>query len=296
MRKLTSYIRGPRALACLLWLLLGVSEGAGATVVAKYVGNNLGLDETYYLELIECALRVTEPRYGAYKVEYSQAALSSERKRELLIAGERLNVDRLVGFHTPTGPRSALLFVNVPLLRNFMSYRIPLIRSESQARFDQVKNLDDLRKIPMGLGKGWEGYIYQRNGFNLSEPINFESLLKMLAGGRYDFVPLSAIEIENEYRLNQQVINQLAPEKHLLIYSPLPNYFYVSPQAPELAMRLRIGLKQMQNEGSMDRIFEKHFGERLRKLHLSQRQLIEIPNPQDDGSLDHDVRKAIQNY
>jgi hypothetical protein len=296
MHKLPLKVPFSSAFICMLWLLLWVSQGARAEVVAKYVGNNLGLDETYYLELIECALRATESRYGAYKVEYSQAAISSERKRELLIAGERLNVDRLVGFHSPTGPRSALLFVNIPLLRNFMSYRIPLIRGENQARFDQVKNLDDLRKIPMGLGKGWEGYIYQRNGFNLSEPVNFESLLKMLAGGRYDFVPLSAIEIEDKYKINQQVIDQLAPEKHLLIYSPLPNYFYVSPQAPELAMRLRIGLKQMQNDGSMDRIFEKHFGERLRKLHLSQRQLIEIPNPEDDGSLKHDVRKSIQNY
>lgn len=88
-----------------------------ATVVAKYLGNNAGLDEAYYLELIETALRVTEAKYGAYLVEFSQTPLSSERKHELLVAGERLNIDRIVGFHEPTGARSTLLFVNVPLVR-----------------------------------------------------------------------------------------------------------------------------------------------------------------------------------
>lgn len=286
----------PALSAGLLMWGVSLSPLVQAAQVAKYIGNNAGVDETYYLELIETALRITEPKYGAFKVEYSETPLSSERKHELLVAGERLNIDRIVGFHKPTGPRSALLFINVPLLGNFMGYRVPLIRAESQARFDQVKGLDDLRKIPMGLGKGWEGYIYLRNGFTVAEPINFESLLKMLAGGRYDFVPLSAIEIDEHYEVEKQSLAQLTPEKRLLIYTPLPNYFYVSPQAPELALRLRVGLRQMQADGSMEQIFDKHFGERLRKLQLSQRQLIEIPNPEDDGSLRHDARKELQHY
>jgi len=281
----------------LLWaLLLCLSPNTQAALVAKYIGNNAGVDEAYYLELIETALRITESKYGPFSVEYSQTPLSSERKHELLVAGERLNIDRIVGFHKPTGPRSALLFVNVPLLRNFMGYRIPLIRSDNQARFDQVKGLADLRKIPMGLGKGWEGYIYQHNGFSVSEPVNFESLLKMLAGGRYDFVPLSAIEIADHYEVDKQPLATLRPEKNLLIYTPLPNYFYVSPQAPELAVRLRLGLKQMQTDGSMDRIFEKYFGARLKKLQLSKRLLIEIPNPEDDGSLAQGSRADLQYY
>jgi hypothetical protein len=296
MRKPTSYVCFPWAMLYGLCLLSCASNGAQATLVAKYLGNNPGVDEAYYVELIETALRITEPKYGPYRLEFSQTPLSSERKHELLVTGERLNIDRIVGFHKPTGPRSALLFINVPLLRNFMGYRIPLIRSETQKRFDQVKSLDDLRKIPMGLGKGWEGYIYQHNGFNVAEPVNFESLLKMLAGGRYDFVPLSAIEIDESYQVNNQHIAQLAPEKRLLIYTPLPNYFYVSPQAPELAVRLRVGLKQMQADGSMDRIFDKHFGERLRRLQLAKRQLIVIPNPEDDGSLSLDALRDLQRY
>jgi ABC-type amino acid transport substrate-binding protein len=152
-------------------------------------------------------------------------------------------------------------------------------------RFDKVKTLEDLRKISLGLGKGWEGYIYKTNGFNLTEPVTFDLLLKMLAGGRYDFVPLSTVEIQDSYEVDHQPLNNLVPEQHLLICTQLPNYFYVSPQAPKLAERLRQGLKLMQSNGSLNELFDKHFAQRLKRLNLKNRRVIVIPNPQDDGSL-----------
>lgn len=269
---------------------------AQAADVVKYIANNTGVSEEYYLEVIDTALKLTEPKYGAYKIEVTYEQLSSERKHELLVSGERLNVDRIVGFHQTRGPRGALLHINVPLLRGFMGYRIPLIRRESQSRFDQVKNLDDLRKIPLGFGKGWEGYIYRQNGFNLTEPLTFELLLKMLAGGRYDFIPLSAIEIEDKYEIDHQSFDKLIPEQHLLIYTQMPNYFYVSPQVPALAERLNVGLKAMQADGRLNKIFEKYFSARLKRLHLKDRRVIEISNPQDDGSLGGLDRSELEKY
>ena len=268
-----------------IFTLTFASAYSNAVEVVKYIANNSGVAEDYYLEVLETALKITESKYGAYRIDFTHEQLSSERKHELLITGERLNIDRIVGFHQPTGRRSALLYVNVPLLRGFMGYRIALIRSQTQARFDQVNNLDDLRKISLGLGKGWEGYIYKENGFNVNEPLNFDSLLKMLAGKRYDFVPLSAIEIEDTYKIDPEPIDKLVPEQHLLIHTELPNYFYISPQAPVLAERLTLGLKTMQSNGSLNKIFEKHFSARLKRLDLKHRRVIEIPNSQDDGSL-----------
>ncbi len=285
-----------------MWrLLLGgmlsfLATYAQATDVVKYIANNVGISEDYYLDVIETALKITEPKYGAYKVEVSYEQLSSERKQELLVLGERLNIDRIVGFHKTHGPRNTLLHINVPLLRGFMGYRILLIRRDSQARFDAVKNIDDLRKIPLGFGKGWEGYIYRKNGFNLTEPISFDSLLKMLAGNRYDFIPLSAIEIEDKYEIDHQPIDRLVPEQHLLIHTQMPNYFYVSPQAPVLAARLNLGLKTMQADGTLTKIFEKHFASRLKRLHLKERQIIEIPNPENDGSLKELDRSELEKY
>jgi hypothetical protein len=276
-------------------LLVCAASFAQSVLTVKYIGNNSGVKEDYYLELIDAALKITEPHFGPYKIDFVQEQLTSQRKHELLVTGERLNIDRLVGFHNNAGPRSVLLQVKMPLLRGFMGYRVPLIRRDKQTVFDHVNTLDDLKKIPLGLGKGWEGYIYQKNGFNLTEPINFETLLKMLAGGRFDFVPLSAIEIEDNYQIDTQTLDILVPENHILIHTALPNYFYVSPNAPELASRLNIGLKELQKNGQMNKIFDKYFLLRLKKLNLGKRKIIEIPNPEDDGSLgpiDHSVLKA----
>lgn len=288
-----------RRLLCISILLICCTSFAASPLTVKYIGSNSGVKEDYYLELIDAALKTTEPQFGAYKIDFTREQISSQRKHELLVAGERLNIDRLVGFHNNAGPRGVLLQIKTPLLRGFMGYRIPLIRRDKQAIFDKVNNLEDLKKISLGLGKGWEGYIYQKNGFNLTEPINFETLLKMLAGGRYDFVPLSAIEIEDSYKVDDQVLDNLVPENRLLIHTNLPNYFYVSPNAPELAARLQVGFKELQRNGQMDKIFNKYFLARLKQLDLANRKIIEIPNPEDDGSLgpvDHKLLKIYSSH
>lgn len=259
---------------------------AAEPMLVKYLGNNVSLvNEDYYLALITAALKATESSYGAYQLVFTQESISSERKHELLVTGEKMNVDRLVGFPNQKGAREGLIRVAVPVLNGFMGYRILLIRKEDQARFRSIKTVEELTKLPMGFGKGWEGHVYKHNGFTVAEPLTMASLLKMLAGKRYFFVPLSVIEIDDHYEIEGVRVEGLVPEKNLLIYMPLPVYFYVSPEHPELAERLTAGLVYIKESGQMDAIFKAHFGGRLRRLRLSERTLIELSNPDDDGSL-----------
>lgn len=264
-------------------------------LVVKYLGSTPSVDESYYLALIEQALTATDD-LGPYKVEYSQRELSSERKQDLLVEGDQLNIDRLVGFEDRLGLRRGLIKVKQPLLFGFMGFRVPLIRADTQAMFNQINSYEQLKKIPLGLGKGWEGYIYRRQGFPLSEPINMTLLLKMLAGGRFDYVPLSAIEIEDNYSIDGKLVASLKPERHLLIHLPQPVYFYVSPDAPALAARLEAGLGQLRDQGVMWRLFKQYFGERLQRLNLKQRQVIEVPNPEDDGSLNFAREQLLNEF
>lgn len=252
----------------------------------KYLGNNVDLvSEDYYLALITAALNATESSHGAYQLVFTKEPLSSERKHELLVVGEKMNVDRLVGFPTQKGARVGLIRVAVPLLNGFMGYRVLLIRKEDQSRFRSIKTLSELAQLPMGFGKGWEGHVYKHNGFSVAEPLTMTSLLKMLAGKRYFFVPLSVIEIDDHYEIEGARVENLVPEQTLLIYMPLPVYFYVSPEYPALAERLTAGLTYIKESGKMDAIFKEHFGTRLHRLRLSERTLIELSNPDDDGSL-----------
>ncbi|PUA27301.1 MAG: hypothetical protein B0W54_11935 [Cellvibrio sp. 79] len=283
-------------LSCMFGVLLVQPATAAEPLLVKYLGNNASISEDYYLALITAALNATESSHGPFKLMYAREQISSERKHDLLVLGDKINVDRLVGFPTMDGPRKGLIRVGTPILNGFMGYRILLIRTENQAEFSAINTLDELRKLPMGFGKGWEGHVYKHNGFSVAEALTMPMLLKMLAGKRYYFVPLSAIEIDDSYEIDGVPISNIVPEKSLLIYMPLPVYFYVSPSEPELADRLTLGLNYLKTNGQMEKIFQAYFGERLKRLNLSGRKLIELSNPDDDGSLGFPNHQQLKRF
>lgn len=284
-------------LLLMIYLLPARVTQAAEPLLVKYIGNNTAsINEGYYLAIIDAALKATESVYGPYRLVFTQEQLSSERKHDLLVLGRKVNVDRLVGFPSQQGPREGLIRIGVPVLNGFMGYRILLIRKENQARFSSIKTLEELRKLSMGFGKGWEGHVYKHNGFSVAEPLTMTMLLKMLAGKRYFFVPLSVVEIDDHYEIDGKPIDNLVPEQTLLIYMPLPVYFYVSPEQPILADRLTLGLKYLNENGKLDTIFKTHFGERLKRLHLSRRTLIELSNPDNDGSLGIVNHKLLEEF
>ena len=286
--------------SALCLLLMGGVCTAGAdsnSLQVKYVGNNFHISEKYYLDLIDAALASTRPSHGPYEIIYSEEPLTSTRKHELLVAGDKVNIDRLVGFSAVEGPRKGLLRVEQPILNGVMGYRVLLIRKEQQDLFAPIKTAAQLQRFTMGFGRGWEGYVYTHNNFRVVEAPNMDQLLKMLAGKRYSFVPLGVIEIEDNYTLAGEPVNSLAIEQNLLLYMPLPVYFYVSPAAPALAERLTLGLKTIYANGRAQQIFRQHFGARLQRLNLSRRHIIHLQNPDDDGSLgavDHSWLKALE--
>lgn len=262
----------------------------------KYIGNNHHVNEQYYLALIAAALDITKSSHGPYHIQYSEQALTSERKHELLVAGESLNIDRLVGFPIVRGPRAKLLRVDAPILQGAMGYRVLLIHKEKQALFDSIFSLEQLSALPMGFGRGWESHVYTHNQFHVTESLNMTSLLKMLAGQRYAFVPLGIIEIEDSYQLEGKQANNLVIENNLLLYMPLPVYFYVSPNAPKLAERLQMGLHALNKSGVMDKLFREHFGSRLARLNLSKRRLIELENPDKSSNYIEQTHDWLKNY
>lgn len=295
-----------RALFCGSYMVLLILLWTAGSVLAdasnpgvlrvKYLGNNQQVSEQYYLDLIAAALAVTRESHGDYHIEFTEENLSSERKHELLIAGEKLNIDRLVGFPVAHGPRLKLLRVDQPILNGAMGYRVLLIHQRNQSLFDQIHTLEDLSKLPMGFGRGWEGHVYSHNHFTLVETQSMTTLLKMLAGQRYAFVPLSIIEIEDNYHLEGKPADKLVIEKNLLLYMPLPVYFYVSPSVPELAQRLDIGLTALKASGALDKLFHQYFGDRLARLGLAQRRLIELENPDNNGTLPPPNHDGLKSY
>lgn len=73
----------------------------------------------------------------------------------------------------------------------------------------------------------------------------------------------------------------MAIEEHLLLYYPLPRYFWFSKtdRGRLLRERVEVGLQEVLESGVFDEHFEQYFSEKLEGLHLQDRVLIKLENP-----------------
>ena len=71
----------------------------------------------------------------------------------------------------------------------------------------------------------------------------------------------------------------IAIENNLLLYYPLPNFFFVNKSRPLLAQRLQLGLERLIASGEFDRIFERFFLPLILELRLAERTVIDLHNP-----------------
>lgn len=99
----------------------------------------------------------------------------------------------------------------------------------------------------------------------------YEALFNMLRKKRFDCFLRSVIEVEDELRQH--------PDLALVFRYPLALLFFVSPNYPELAQRIKLGLQRARKTGDFDRIFEEGFGSTIRRLKLDERVRLELHNP-----------------
>lgn len=234
-----------------LLLACGVCKSAPPLkIVIPPIEPSARLQVDYFYRLLELVLLKTEPSDGPFNITFYPAKVSLERSVEELRNGRDINL-----IWTATNPKREheMLPVRVSLLRDLNSYRLLLIRKEDQARFDQVKTHDDLRKLAAGLGSQWpDADIMRRNGYRVVGSVDYDSLFLMLGAKRFDFFPRGLYEVFNEEKLHRD--KGLAIEKRLMLYYEAPFYFFVNPQNTALADRLERGLKLAQADGSFDQL------------------------------------------
>lgn len=233
----------------------------------------------YHWEILRTALERTAGKYGPYRMFRSEQMNEIRQERELSSGSGKLTVmycDDKPGF----GAR--LCAVYIPVDRNLVGYRIFLIRKERQKEFSAVRNAADLRRYVFGFGAGWiDVDIMKRSGFSVLTGTSYEGLFNMLARKRFDVFSRSAAEIVDEYEARREQYPDLHIEDTLCLSIPQPMYFWFSKTAEgrRLAARAEEGMRMMLDDGTYDRIFERHYGHDIRKLRLSSRRIIRLDNP-----------------
>ena len=257
------------------------SAQAKSGMVYIYNAPESALDRRYdsHWEILRTALDRTRQKYGDFALHPSRPMSEKRQTSELMKGSRFINVMHLgttQEFERNLGP------IRIPVDKNLSGYMVYLIRKEDQARFASVNNIDDLRKFTIGQGADWlDVEILRHNGFEVVGGTSYDGLFRMLVRNRFDAFQRSAVEILEEFDQRNKEMPKLHIEENLLVYYPLPMYFWFSKNdaGQKLAERAREGMMAMIEDGTYDAIFMKYHAKKIERLGLKKRKFFKIENP-----------------
>lgn len=233
----------------------------------------------YYWRLLEAALEATEGPWGAYVLSPSAQAMNSDRAQMMLGRSDEITV---IARTTSKEREATLTPIRIPLDKGLTGYRMFLIQKGTQERLRPVRTVKELQAFRIGQKSQWvDVEILQSAGLSVVGALDYESLFRMLPAGRFDLLSRGVNEIQQEWEIHRQDNAGLAIERHLLLYYPLPRYFFFAPtpQGERLARRVAEGLELLRAGKEFDRLYNAYKRETLAGLELSGRRLLRIPNP-----------------
>ncbi len=263
--------------ACIYFSLLISSPASAIDIAITHapLDEKDRLQEYVYLVLEE-SLIASKPVFGEYKMAQAHKALPRDRQFAELIKGEKLTV-------ISSAPKAAwtgkTLRVPFPIHKGLSSYRIFLVMKKNKNLLAGVSNVNQLKLLSTGTNINWSTTkILDDHGFNTVKALGYKSLFDMLAHERFQTLNRGITEIGLELETFGKIHQNLSYDEHVVLYTYLPNYFYVTPTQPELAERIEYGLKQMHLNGKLDSIFERYYSEVVDTYKLHERKKFVISN------------------
>ncbi|MGE5087422.1 MAG: hypothetical protein ACM3MG_14045 [Bacillota bacterium] len=233
----------------------------------------------YHWEILKTALDLTTKKYGPFTLTVSEFMSEAQQLAEMKKNSPKLTVMiRETNLHY----EKFLIPVRIPIDKNLIGYRILLIEKKDQPQLAKVKTLEDLRKFTVGQGEDWGDIeILEHSGFKVKTEYHYDDLFKSLSEGKFKIFPRGVVEILDEYRKFKGRYPNLAIESTLLLYYPLPTYFWFqdNKNGRLMAERVEEGMKLLIESGGYQKIFDKHYAKVIRELNLDHRTIISIPNP-----------------
>jgi len=228
----------------------------------------------YFHLLLRLALEKTD---GPFSIEFYPHELTSPRRALEL---KRNGVINIMWDGTNAQRERELLPIRISLVRDLNDYRVFMIRKEDEARFRDMRNLDDLRKLTAGAGLNWPSVdVLRHNRLPVETTVNYSSLFPMLKAKRFDYMPRGVHEAWAE----EQVYGKdgLMVEPTIFLHYRVPFYFFVSRDNKAMAERVERGLKLAQADGSFDKLLNGYpaFRRALGEIAARKRKVFELELP-----------------
>lgn len=262
-----------KSLFALVWSLLLLSH-AVAKPLAIYPRPESLTDEraSYPLALLKLSLHKAG---NPYTLAASQVRTQQGRSLRLLEHGGKIDIVWTVTSQTR---EEALLPVRIPIDRGLIGWRLLLIRPQDRALFAPVRSLPALAPLRAGQGHDWpDTDVLRANGLTVHTSTSYERLFQMLKRGHVQYFPRAVTEIWSE--LDAQSDQSLAVAEGVVLHYPEALYFFVNKSNVALASAVERGLRMAIADGSMQRLFQQHFGAAIARSALDKRTILTLDNP-----------------
>ncbi len=229
----------------------------------------------YFTTLLLMALNASKADNEVIDIVFSEREYSQARWL-YLAQNEKRNF--VIWTMTDKEREQQLRPIRIPLCKGLFGYRVLLIRASDQARFDHIRNVQQLSTLLAGQGTHWpDTPIMQYNGLRVTTAETTESLFRMINAKRFDYFPRGISEAW--FELTQRAEKNLVVEKNIMLHYPAALYFFVNKNNEALAVRIEKGLEKLIDSGEFDEFFFNHPRINFGLENLTRRHIITLENP-----------------
>lgn len=264
-----------------LWVYSAAAPVRAANPSVELVTHSMGGwspgIQRYQMDLLRLLLANT----GPYQLEPETRLLSGSRWRRVLSRGDTVTSFAAVTLSFTLDDQD-IVWLSGPFYKSLLGLRKLIVRKQDLAKFARVRTLADLQAFTAGQGSGWpDAQVYRNAGVDVVQGASLNQLLPMLSKGRFDFIALSVLEVDEVFADSRDAFPDLAVAEALYVYYPAPVYLAVSVNKPVAVERLKVGvdwLVSAQGRVAFDALFTEHFPQRL-YLKDARARLIALTNP-----------------
>ena len=213
-----------------------------------------------------------------YQAKRYPTEIPHQRAFQFLEAGEAIDI--VIGYAT-NERIDKYQAIPIPIMKGLNGWRISVIHQDNIDMFKEVKTLAQLQKYTPGLFHSWtDNKIFAANKIITLKGSDFNGLFYMLDKKRFDYFPLSLLEIERELAIytKEYQLNLIA-EPHIIVNYPVCFYFYVKKGNKTLSDNITAGFETIIANGKFDLLFDKFHGEKVNGFMSENRQIIKLANP-----------------
>ncbi|MES2822894.1 MAG: hypothetical protein V4732_04780 [Pseudomonadota bacterium] len=234
--------------------------------------------ESYNSELIALALEKTKSEYGNYTI-HNIPPMNTARSIFSLETDVYKNLLVELSYEEELERDKNLTYINFPIHLGIVGYRICFANPRIHESLKSIQSVGDLKKFSIGQGLSWaDTKVLRHNGFHVIEIGNYESLFKMTIAGRIDLFCRGANELFNEY-LSHKYMGDLHYDQSFAIRYTLPRFYYLNKKNVLAKERIEKGLIAAYKDGSLQKIWLKHFLSGVELANLKKRKIFTIENP-----------------